>query len=113
MSLVVSASSSTWQKKKGSLLSSATVVVDSFIGDSFDGLEYYLLFRNAGGDLVKSLKLSVHKVDGDVRDLVYAKYGNNIKIDVSTALNGGNFELTLTNNELFTVDYRIARLKLN
>jgi len=113
MSLVFSATSNVWQKKKGSLSASSAVIVDTFVASSFDGAEYFLLFKNLAGDLVKSLKLSVQKVDGDTKDLVYSRYGDNVKVDVSTALSAGSFELTFTNNELFTVEYRLARLQLN
>jgi len=112
MSFVTAAYRPLWRKKAGTITGSSSGVIDTFSAASFTHADYILTITNLANTLTKSLKISVNKADGDVTDLVYAKFGDSINIAVSSALNAGQFELTMDNNEAFDLVWALTRIKI-
>lgn len=113
MSLVISASSTTWLKKKISIPASSTLVVDSLPFAPFKFAHYIVRIQNSTGSKAKSLNLEAQKVDNILRDLIFGKFGNSVDIEINTKSVSGQFQLEIVNNELEDLEVRFARLILD
>ena len=113
MSLVVSTSPSVWIKRRFTIAASATVTVDSFAMTSFDSADYVCHVQDVSDTLSKSFYFRAHqKAGSSLKDSLYGKMGDSISINVNTAVNSGDYELNITNNEAFSVEFSFARLKI-
>ena len=80
---------------------------------STDGLvEYIVDFKDTTSAKEKGLKLRVIKDDGSVKDQVFSKLGSAISLAITSNIVGTNYELSVTNNESYTVDMVFVRLKI-
>lgn len=96
--------------KEKTIADGTSLVVDSFVYSAWKGhVEYTLTFQ--AGTRWKTLKLVARKVDGGVRDQVFARAGDSITLNVDTQLNGSDFELLITNNDTVPVDLVVTRTK--
>lgn len=109
---IVTGTASLWEEFNRTITPGSTVIVDTFTMLSFKQVEYIVNFKDTTSSKEKSLKLSVIKDDGSLKDTVYARMGSAISLDVNTNINGANYELKVTNNEAFSVDMYFARLKI-
>lgn len=101
----------------GSLPSTGTEIVDEIPIAAVNHIDYIINFRNSDNSQTQSLKLSARRVDGGIKDIVYSKMNRNnvadtLSIDVVAQVSGLNFELEITNNESFSVDYSFIRFIL-
>ena len=98
-----------WRRIKNTVSPGDTVAVDILNLSVFNHLEYIINIKNSAGNLVKSLKLSVKKDDSSLEDSVFVRLGQGIDVQVTTAINGSDYELRITNNEAFILDVNMAR----
>lgn len=113
MSLTLSASSTTWLKKKVSVSASSTKVIDNLPYAAFRFAHYIMRIENSTGSKAKSLNLEAQKVDNNLRDLVFGKFGNSVDVEITTKEVAGQFQLEIVNNETEDLDIRFARLVLD
>lgn len=79
----------------------STLIVDSELLTHFENIEYtFKIKKNLDS---RSLKLSVHKSDVNVKDQVYAKTGDPINIEMNTLSDGSEYSLEIVNNESVSV----------
>lgn len=113
MSLVVSASSTVWFKKKVSVGAGQTVVIDSVNESTFLRIHYKIALKNSSGTLVRSFDYDAHKVSGSISDRVSGKMGAGISYAVSGVLSSGSLELSITNSEAFDISVGFARILIS
>lgn len=106
-----STGTSVWIKDNQTVSASSSLVYDTVALTAFNHLEYYISYENPTGE-VKSLNLSLINDNGSLREKVSGKLGANLDVDITTAVNAGNMELTITNNEVVDVDIATAKLTL-
>ena len=100
-----------WIKKNTTVAAQSTKIVDSIPVAKFSRAEYVVSYKNAINDKKKSLKLSAEIQGSEVFDSVYARLGD-LDVGINTLITGSNMELKVTNNELFLIDVKFARLRL-
>lgn len=87
-----------------------TKVVDKVPLAVFDALEYTINYKTALPLQIKTLKLLLQKTDTDLATQVFGKSGAALNVLVNAQINGGDAELTITNNELAPLDFVATRL---
>lgn len=110
MSLVASASSSVWFKKKLTALSGQSIKIDEVNVNSFLFFEYKIALCNSAGTLVCSMILNGHKIGSQVVDKVSSKAGSGIDYEITASINSGSLEIDLQNNESFDLRVGFARI---
>ena len=113
MSLVVSASSSVWQRSRVIVDANTTKVVDTLPILNFGFVHYYVHIRDVDSTRANSFQISVQRDDTGLTEIVFAKFGSQLDFDITSAEVGGQLQLSLENNEAFNVEFRFARLILD
>ena len=113
MTLTNAAISNLWIKRRFTIAASATITVDTFPVSNFDHVQYICYAQDVADTLSKSFQFQAHhKAGTSLKDVLYGMMGDSIDIDVDTAISAGDYELNITNNEAFSVEFSFARLKL-
>jgi len=113
MALVAAASTSPWLKRKVSIGASSTKVIDFLPITTFKWVHYMLRIENSTGSKAKSLNLEAQKVDSLIKDIIFAKFGNTVDIEINAKESSGQFQLEIVNNEAEALEVRLARLTLD
>lgn len=103
-------SAALWKGKQTTVIASATKVVDTIALNSILSLEYVFTIYNDSEQVVRSFNYKVLNLNGSISDVLFAKLGSAINIEVSSASNGGNLEITIKNNELYNLEVKLTRL---
>lgn len=93
------------------ILAAGSLVLDSVPKQFVRGIEYLLDISNASGTIKKTIKVNGHHDDSSADETRYGVLGN-MNATYSLDLNGSNLELTVTNNELFTLSVTALRTLL-
>ena len=102
-----------WVKKRPAVLpGTSSSVVETIPMTGFKSLDYIVTIWNSTEDKTKSLHLKITQDASGLKSMIRDKLGTNIDFDLSEAIVSGNMELTLTNNETFSLNIEMARLKL-
>ena len=101
-----------WQKVVITIPASTSQVVSTTSIASFNHGEFIMNFKSSTTNREKSLKFSAVKDDVAIVDQVYARAGASLNVDVSSAINGANVEISVANNEAFAVNLIMAKLIL-
>jgi len=101
-----------WSKKELVVSGNTTQVVDLIPLSRLSRLEYIVEMRDVTSEKAKGFKFSVQKVESGLDDVLYAKTGNPINIEISANVNGSECEIEFTNNEIFDLALSFTRLKL-
>lgn len=101
-----------WTKKCDTIPATSVKVVDRVALSSFTRLEYIVEMRDTTSNKTKGFKFSVQNDETDLSDVLTAKVGNEINIEIYAKVNGSDCEIELTNNESFDLAVSFARLKL-
>ena len=81
------------------ITASTSSVVDTQPLASFTAATFYFKIVRVSDGKSRTFSLDVNNNDGDVRDTIYKKLGQNMSVLVDTGVSGLNYELTITNNE--------------
>lgn len=90
-----------------------TVTVDSVLYSSIKSINYFVNLIKDDFTKVKSLKMTVLKINSDVRDTVYARFGNDLNCSISSLVVGSNADLIVTNNEAFDITCSFNKETIN
>jgi len=99
-----------WNQKSDTIPGLTTIAADSLSLSNFFSATYLLSFNNASKN--KSFTLKINKGQNGLRSQVFAKSGTGLNITVEAIENGGQMEISITNNESFTINYTLARAKI-
>ena len=102
---------SPWRKFSDTVSSSSTLVVDTVPLADITRLIYEFNFSANTFSDVKSLKLTLHKVDGDLEDIISSRFGGPLNLEINANVSGSDVEIELVNNESFDID--VCFLKAN
>ena len=110
---VAPSADSTWIKVTASLTPSQTKVIDITPVTGFTGASYIIALWNTSEEVTRLLHLDIAKKNSiTVKDTIHAKIGDVIKMDISPSISGSDLEISMTNNETFTVQVELRRLLL-
>lgn len=97
-------------KKKDTVLSSSTKIIETISLIRFSELKYFINFE--GNSEVKSMEVTVQKRGSQIFSSIGNRIGVGIDLIVNPKSNGLNFEMEITNNEGFDVALSYARLTI-
>lgn len=101
-----------WLRRSSSVNGSGSAVVHTVGEDGFRVIRYVFAMYNTTEDKTKSLEFMVHKEGGTIKTTVHNRIGKQISLGINAAINSGNLEVTITNNETFELDVEFAYLIL-
>lgn len=99
-----------WEKINDAVGAGATKAVDVIPVSSFNRVTYMCVVKDTGTNITKTFNIQVRYENGAVNDTVYSREGIGIDYAVGAILNGGNMELTVTNNEANNITISLGRL---
>lgn len=104
--------SSPWSTISDTVAASSTRVVDTISLSNFNSSIYEITIYNTTQSVARTFKLVVNNANGALKDQLTNKVGSSINYDIDAISSGGNFELTITNNESYNLSVSIAKLAL-
>ncbi len=87
-----------------------TVTVETNALSSFNGIEYSLAIFDLTPTLIRFQKMAVVKQSPGLKDTVYAKIGSTVDLTLTAEVSGTDMVLKITNNEIFDIKVKGARL---
>lgn len=104
--------SSAWWCYLETVSGSSSSIVDSEPSASFEGYSYYIKIKRLSDGSIRSLNLDVINNGSSTRDNVYGKVGGVLSVTIDTDISGGNYELTITNNNAGDIEVSYLRTKI-
>lgn len=111
MSLVLSASSNVWFKKKMPIQAGQTVVIDSLPAATTTRAHYKISFTN--GTNFREFDFDLRKDSSGFVDTVTGKTGSGLSYSIESAVSGSQIEVRLENNEAFDFSLSFARILID
>ena len=102
----------TWIRIAGSIGGTSSTVVDTIPLAEFGSLDYKVGIHNAAKTEGRHFNINILNLSSTLKDNIYGRVSGSLNVTVAASINGANMELTITNNELFDVDYSIGKLVL-
>lgn len=105
-------SSAVWIQETLSIPATTALVVSTVPLADFTHMKYIITTWNVDQTKAKSLEMGIINNAGTLSDNVFNRLNTGLDITVSPAINGLNMELTISNNESFTIETDLIRAKL-
>jgi len=103
-----------WRKLTKPLPATTTTVVDTEPETNFKGMKYIVTLSSETNSLYRKLDIDMVKSSTDVTHSISNKvFSGSMDIEISATINAGNLELTIVNNESFSLDLTLAKLRQN
>lgn len=101
-----------WTKQTFTIAAGQSLAVASKAMADLRHGEFIVNIKSTLDGKEKSLKVAVVNDESNLKDQVYSRAGAALDVDVSSQVNGSNFELVILNNESFAVSVIVAQLIL-
>lgn len=102
-----------WVSKKAEIFPLSTQLVDSIELARFSSLELVVSISSQIDNKVKGFKASISQTETGLKHSVFSRIGDPISIEFSVTATLSNCEISIKNDEAFSLSVHVARLKLN
>lgn len=109
---VVSSTANVWVKFDNSIPASTTKVIDQVTLASFTSVKYILSLFSASNNLTKYYEVGIIKLGTNVNHSIGKRLGTGMSLALDANVVSGNLELSVTNNEAYSVGLSAAKLIL-
>ena len=101
-----------WTKDTDTVPALSSKVVDIVALANFHNLDHIFVIYNDAEAKTRRLQLTTVKEGATIRTSVYGRSGSLTNVQVSTVINSGNAEVTITNNNNYQLNVSYAKLSL-
>jgi len=101
-----------WTKGSDTVPALSSKVVDLVALVNFHNLDHIFVIYNDAEEKTRRLQLTTVREGATIRTSVYGRSGTLPNVQVSTVINSGNAEITITNNNNYELNVSYAKLSL-
>ena len=105
-------SSGLWSTVIDTVINNSSKVADTISLTGLNSVTYKITIYNTSESVSRTFDMTVNNANGSLRDSISKKVGSNINYSIDASVNSGNMELTIINNESFSLEISMAKLVL-
>ena len=101
-----------WTKGTDTVPALSSKVIDTVALVNFHNLDHIFVIYNDAESKTRRLQLTTVREGATIKTSVYGRSGSLPNVQVSTVINSGNAEVTITNNNNYELNVSYAKLSL-
>lgn len=98
-----------WSRFTGTIAGVSTVIIDTVPLTDLIGSKYIVAISDEIETNAQLVELNILNLTSTLRSSVFSKLNSNLDIEIDATINGSNMEVSVTNNEIFSVNYNVLR----